>query len=273
MALGIATFAGPYTVSLFTDSLGPIISTLLISRAVGLLLFRRFAQRCLQREHDPPDPSMKSSTSPAVIRQLLTFGGWLTVSSVVYPIMMQADRFIIGGTISASAVAGYTIPYEVVLQTLVLVGAITTVAFPRLTSLLTDNPKESLNLFYRWLAYSVGLMATVGSALAASFPIILPLWIGNQLPGEAILVGQILCFGLVPYTIGTMYLAIIHACGRPDVTAKAHLLEAPLYFLLLFAMIQQYGLTGAAWAWNIRATIDAVMLVIWFEIKEKPSLT
>ena len=48
--------------------------------------------------------------------RLLRFGGWMTVSNIVGPLMVTLDRFLIGALISVSAVAYYATPYEVVSQ-------------------------------------------------------------------------------------------------------------------------------------------------------------
>ena len=55
--------------------------------------------------------------------------------------------------------------------------------------------------------------------------------------------------------------ALVQGHGRPDLTAKFHLLEFLFYLPLLFWAIKQHGIVGAAVAWVFRATIDAILLL------------
>ena len=66
-----------------------------------------------------------------------------------------------------------------------------------------------------------------------------------------------------------MPLGLIHGSGRPDLTAKLHLAELPVYFIGLWVLIDHFGIVGAAVAWMIRAVVDMVGM---FEIARKLSL-
>jgi O-antigen/teichoic acid export membrane protein len=61
--------------------------------------------------------------------------------------------------------------------------------------------------------------------------------------------------------------ALIQGAGRPDLTAKLHLLELPFYLLGVYWLINTLGIKGAAIAWVARIGIDTVCLfgmVNWF---------
>jgi len=60
---------------------------------------------------------------------------------------------------------------------------------------------------------------------------------------------------------------MIQAFGRPDITAKIHMLELPFYLTYLFFLINAYGVTGAAIAWLIRVSVSCLVLkaiALWF---------
>lgn len=271
IGLGVANFLGPFCVALFTTNLAALVSTLLLSRMIAFFLFRKFANACLARELPSEAKGVTVKVSPAIAKRLLSFGGWITVSGVIYPLMMQSDRLLIGAIISASAVATYVIPYEMVIQSLVLVGAITTVIFPRLTALASSKPKEVKTYFFRWLRIVSIAMMLVTLLLVILLPNIMKLWLGEALHGESISVAVILCIGLVPYAVGSMYLSLLHACNRPDITGKTHLIETPIFFIVLFWLTSEYGVQGAAWAWVIRVSMDAIILLVWFQFFDKPT--
>ena len=255
--LGVVNFAGPYAVSLFTTQLPWLVATLVVSRLIALFIFRYLALQCLQNEPETRGPAVYSSS---IARSLFTFGGWVTVSSIVSPIMVQADRFVIAATISVAAVSAYVLPYEVVVQSLILVGAVSSVMFPGLSTLMQEKPDQWKPYFRKWLLRVAGLMAVVCTALALLLPVILPLWIKSNLKPESILVGQVLCLGVFANAIGSMFYSLLHATGRADITAKLHLIELPIFIVMLFFLIDQFGVIGAAWAWVGRMIFDSIAL-------------
>jgi len=50
--------------------------------------------------------------------------------------------------------------------------------------------------------------------------------------------------------------------GRPDLTAKLHLIELPVYLTALVVLTKRYGVEGAAIAWSGRCALDMVLLFI-----------
>jgi O-antigen/teichoic acid export membrane protein len=48
--------------------------------------------------------------------------------------------------------------------------------------------------------------------------------------------------------------------GRPELSAKLHLVELPLYLTALWAGIHYFGILGAAVAWTGRMVVDGMVL-------------
>jgi len=262
--LGVINFAGPYWISLFSSYLPFLVLTLVVSRLLALVIFRYLAIGCMKDLRDLP---IRPSYSSEIARSLFSFGGWVTVSSVLSPIMMQADRFLIAFLISASAVTAYVVPYEVVVKSLFLVGAISSVMFPALGKMMRDQSSDWRPYFKKWVIRVAALMLLVCVGLASVFPTILPLWIKHSHHPDSIVIGQILCLGVFANSIGSMFYAAIHAKGRADLTAKLHLIELPIYGLSLVLLLDNFGLFGAAWAWVGRMVFDTSALAIIFRFE------
>lgn len=260
VGLGLINFGGPYVVSFFTTQLPWLVSTLVISRLFALFIFRYFAHLCLQHI---TKKQRKGAYSTVIAKSLFSFGGWVTISSIVSPVLVQADRFMIASVLSATVVTSYVLPYEVVVQSLVLVGAVSSVMFPGLSQLIQEKPNQWNSYFNKWLLRVAGMMMFICITLGMLLPVLLPLWIKNNLNPVSIIVGQILCIGVFANAIGSMFYALLHAKGRADVTAKLHLIELPLFITALFFSLKQFGIEGAAWAWVGRMIFDAITL-IWF---------
>jgi O-antigen/teichoic acid export membrane protein len=257
--LGVINFAGPYAVSFFSVELPWLVLTLVISRLMSLLVYKWLAEGCLKKQIKM---NVSGQYSPIIARGLFSFGGWVTVSSVLSPILVQTDRFFIGATISASAVAVYVLPYEVVTQSLILVGAISSVMYPQLTRLMHEQPELWKVYLLKWVWRISLIMAPVCVTLALALPNLLPLWIPSISNTSSILIGQILCIGVFFNSIGSLYYASLHAKGRADITAKIHLAELPIYFILLIFLVENFNLIGAAMAWVARMMLDAGFLFL-----------
>lgn len=255
--LGVINFLGPYAVSFFTLALPWLISTLVLSRLMSLFIYKLLAKSCLQRNLSEEKNGKYSND---IAKKLFSFGGWVTISSVIAPAIVQADRFFIASAISVTAVSYYVLPYELVLQSMIIVGAISSVIYPGLSKLIHESPHAWRDYFRKWLIRVVFMMFLICSLLILVLPYILLIWIGDDLNAESIYVAQILAVGVFFNAIASMYFALIHANERMDLTAKIHILELPFYIFMLIYLVEMYGIVGAACAWVIRAGFDALAM-------------
>lgn len=257
VGLGVANFGAPFLLAFYTTNMFWLVSTLVGSRSMALLFYRSFANKCLV---DRKSERGKAAYSPQVAKALFRFGGWVTVSSIVSPLLVQADRFVIAAIISVAAVTIYVVPYEIVVQSLILVGSVTSVIFPSLSTLMHEQPDQWQAFFRRWLGIVAGMTFLASGLLALFLPSILQLWLKVNFVPESAVIGQVLCLGVFANAIGSMYYALIHAKGRADLTAKIHLIELPLFMFSLIFFLHHFGLIGAAWAWVGRMVFDAMAL-------------
>lgn len=256
--LGVLNFGCPFFLSFYTRNMFWLVATLVVSRLMALFFYCRLANTCIE---ESKSERSKATYSFQIAKALIRFGGWVTVSSVVSPLLVQADRFVIAAVISAAAVTIYVVPYGVVVQSLVVVGAASTVIFPSLTRMMHEQPGQWKSFFRRWLGIVAGIMFLVCTSLVIFLPTILRLWLKGNFVPESAVIGQVLCLGVFTNAIGSMYYALIHAKGRADITAKLHLIELPLFICLLIFLLHQYGLIGAAWAWVGRMVFDTTAMV------------
>ena len=254
--LGAANFGAPFVISLYTNKIYLIIASLVISRGIALYCYRALAYSCM-----PAVIGQAAALfSMAVAKKLFQFGGWFTLSSLLNPIVGSADRLIISSVISAFAVSLYVIPYEMVVQSLVLVGAVTTVMFPHLSRLRIAQPEKVKRLFYKSLVIVVVLMACVALFFIVFGKFVLALWLGSGAVVNYYPVMAILSVGLIPYAIGTMCTSLLHAYGKTALTARINLIEFPIFLGMIYLFITNFGVIGAAYAWIIRVTLDCLIM-------------
>jgi O-antigen/teichoic acid export membrane protein len=90
----------------------------------------------------------------------------------------------------------------------------------------------------------------------------LTLWVGSSFAAKSFLVLEWLAAGVLINSIAHVPSSMIQAIGRPEVNAKIHTLELPVYLLLAWWLIGHYGILGAAIAWVVRAAVDTTCFFI-----------
>jgi O-antigen/teichoic acid export membrane protein len=196
-----------------------------------------------------------------LLRPLITYGGWITVSVAVSSVMVYGDRFVIGALVSMAAVGYYTAPAEIVNRLGIFPGSLVLTLFPAFSSLDAWGEKEKLERLYarsvKFLLLCLGPLLVLIMIFARD---ILRLWLGNEFALKSTLVLQILAVGVLLNSMALVPFTLIQGLGRPDVTAKFHLLELPLYLGVLWLLVERMGITGAALAWTLRMGFDAALL-------------
>ena len=86
------------------------------------------------------------------MRSLFSYGGWITITNVLTPVLSTMDRMLIGSLLSAEAVAFYTVPFNMVSRMSVLPGALAASLFPKLSrSSAEDTHSWRRRQSPRWL--------------------------------------------------------------------------------------------------------------------------
>lgn len=254
--MGLFTFIGPLVVLPFSNSLPVIVAVLVAGRVVALM------GHVLMCVSVVPELKHRSQFQFVLIQHLLSFGGWMTVSNIISPLMVYFDRFLIAAIISVAAVAYYVTPYEVVTRLLIISGSITGVLFPAFAAILVEDNYRVARLFERGVKFVCLTMFPTALLIITFAMEALDLWVGPDIAQNSTLVLQWLVIGVFVNSFAQIPFALVQGRGRPDLTAKLHLLELPFYLLLLLWLINLYGITGAAIAWTVRAIVDTVFLFL-----------
>ena len=193
----------------------------------------------------------------ARVRELLSFGGWVSVTSFVGAMLVVTDRFLIGAVLGAVAVTLYSIPFQLAQRIAILPSSLTTALFPRLSAAAPEEQKRLGGLAFRTLASLMTLPVLGGVLLIGPF---LELWVGHRIGSQAAPVGRLLligfwinAFALVPFTR-------LQASGRPDRVAKILLAQVPPYLAGLVIAMKLYGIIGCAVMFVLRCFVDLLLL-------------
>ena len=251
---GILSFVAPVLMLPFTRSLAWLIGALIVNRALSWAIYFGVIVRAL------PELRFHPRIDLACVPPLLGFGAWITVSNVITPMMVYLDRFLIGALLSMAALTAYSVPMEIVSKSFILPAAVSGVMFPAFARSFPSAPAVITALFGRALKLVALVLCPLCAAVAAFSPQIMSLWIGQQFAAQSAAVLQILAVGAFVTGLSWIPLALLHGAHRPDLPAKIHLIDFPIYALVLWICVRRFGLTGAALTWSGRLLAENLVM-------------
>jgi len=194
---------------------------------------------------------------------LFAYGGWITVTSIIGPILIYLDRFMIGSFLTIAAVTYYTAPYEAVTRLSVVSTSLTSTLFPAFSTLEGINDRQKLStLFARSVKYILLALGPIIVIIGLFAKEILHIWLGVDFVIESTLALQILAIGVLINSLTQTPFALLQGIGRPDLPAKFHLIELPVYIGMAWILVNEFGIAGAAGAWTLRVALDALLLFV-----------
>lgn len=192
---------------------------------------------------------------------LFRFGGWISVSAGIAPILMYLERFAIGSFLGMTAVTAYTAPFELVTRLSLLPAALSATLFPAFSTLAAEGQLGRLR-DYASRAVRVLLVLLVPPVVACVVfsHTILERWLGPEIADQGDVALAILSVGVVVNALAYVPLSLIQARGRPDLTAKFHAIELPIHAVVVVVLVALFGIPGAALAWTLRVALDTALL-------------
>jgi O-antigen/teichoic acid export membrane protein len=227
-----------------------LIAAVIVGRLLSALLLFALSYR-----HVPLSPRPRFALNQ--VKPLLHYGGWITVTGLISPLLTVFDRFLIGAKVGMVAVTTYTVPYKLVMSFSILPGSLQTALFPRFAMVDSAEAKALAARAVLSLGAIMTPIVVMGLLLIKPFLI---LWLGAALAERAAPVGQILLVGIWINTLAFIPFTYLQGRGRPDLPAKFHVMELLPFVATLWVLIDWLGLPGAAWAWDLRVLADTLLL-------------
>lgn len=201
----------------------------------------------------------------AALRQLLGFGGLVSVSQVVVPVLAHVEKFIIGRVLTLSAVGFYSVPYNLVWALTYIPGSVSGVLFPAFSRLTVegDSGRRS-QLLVRGTKYVFTAILPVAVVLAIFSRKFLAAWMGPDFALRSTGVLQVLAFAVVVNSVSDPAYQALQAMGRPGIPAAFNVVEVCIHIPLCFLLIARYGVLGGAIAWAVRVSLNSLLLTVAF---------
>jgi O-antigen/teichoic acid export membrane protein len=197
---------------------------------------------------------------PLAMRAVLRDGGWITLTGVISPLLAQGDRMALASWRPLAESGAYVAVQEVAFKLAVFCVALQPVLFAAVSAARSVDEAA---------ARAIARRATVATALVVAGPALvlmgwaeplLQLWLGPALHPEAPRAMAILAAGVFVNALAQVPFAYLQAGSGDRAVALLHLVQLPLFLGALWAVVPQWGMTGAATVWSVRVAIDGAAL-------------
>jgi O-antigen/teichoic acid export membrane protein len=253
--LNLSAYLVPFIGAKLDLAVSEIVMIMLIARFLGTIAY---LFSCISIF-----PQLRRLTFPnwVDLKKLFSYAGWVAISSFIVPFLVQIDRFVIAAYLSISAVTYYAVPFELLNGLWIIPGSIVAVLFPAFSA-TKEKDSHFSNLFHRPIKY---ILISLGPVVLVMFSYsheILSIWQGAIISNASGEVLKILVLGVLVNSLSWVPTNLIMGSGRPDIVAKAHMIQTPLYFLTLYYFVVEFGIVGAAMAYTLRASFESLLFFI-----------
>lgn len=260
LPFGIFTLGSPAIVVYLGYGLPEIVITLFVGIIIMMLAYIRVLWVSTQGK-------IANGGRPLwpIAKKLLSFGGWVSLSNFIAPIIFYVDRFVISAILTVAVMTYYVTPYEAITKTLFLSSAIAGSLFPVFAKPSDNQGIGHIEIMLTGARIAAMTMYTIVLITACFGYALLNLWVGKEIAMNGTLPLQILAVGVFFNAIAYMPYTLIQASGRADLVAKLHLAQLPIYVLAMWLSVSHWGLEGAAFVWLSRAFLEMIIFFAWTE--------
>ena len=196
--------------------------------------------------------------------RMLKYGGWVSVTNSLTPILLHADKVLLTALVGISAVPYYSSPYEFVTRSAIIPFSLAITLFPRFSGLrpdeIRDVGEQLMQKSFRLLSV---LLFPIMLGLIVFAPEILELWLGPVFRERSMLCFQLLVVGSLFNTFSYIPFAAVQGLGRPDLKAKLDVAGVALCLIGGWALISGFGIEGAAVSRILVSALDTVALIMF----------
>jgi O-antigen/teichoic acid export membrane protein len=256
MPVSAAYFVGPALLLLLWDSLAAVMLVFVACRLAYTIVCGVIALRLV--------PGLRRGARPRLVflPLLVRIGAWITLSNMLTPLLLYADRFLIAALLPLTAVAYYATPFDLVTRFTILPMAVTGSFFPAVAASYLTLPERTRALL-RQTAAAVAVCCFAACLVTITgAPELLNLWLGPDFAAESGTILRLLAFGIFFGCIGLLVDALLDGTGRPDIGAKLVVLQALVFIPVSAVGILVLGIEGAALGFALRSVAGCVARVL-----------
>ncbi len=195
------------------------------------------------------------------IHEIFKTGRWILLSSVIFVLASNADRYILAGYINTTEFGLYVLALNLLLMVETVASRVFLTAFlPSLSETARDARADfAVKLFRLRLPVDLSFLSIAGFLYVTAPAIIAILYDDRYLAAGMML--QLLSFSLLFSRYGVLNMAYV-ALGRAELMASVHAVKLVASLVFLFVGFNLFGLTGGLIAVACHAAVP-VAHMLW----------
>lgn len=220
-----------------TELIFVVLSTNILSLIINIMLSKRIL----------PQIKFKPAYSATGIREVTGYGFFSFLTHLFGLSFSYSDRLIIGSFVSSSAVGFLTVPQDLALRALSIVGQGGAVLFPKFSSVKGPAEIEKLYINATWVMLMFSII--IFAPLTVFMKDFISLWISNDFAEKCSTVGQLIAFSSMVRGAFIVYQELFKGVNKPQYVTAISFCVGITSLLLNFILIPKYGLNGAGYSY------------------------
>ncbi len=220
------------------------------------------------------EKSEKIGWSFKPIKPLLGFALTITITSSVWVLLTQLDKFVLSGILPLSEYGYFTLAVLVAGGILQISVPISSAIMPRMARLQGEKKYQEVRDVYLGATQFVAvIVVTAGIVLAFLAKPVLYVWTGDViLANKAAPILQLYSLGNAILALGAFPYYLQYAKGSLKYHFIGNLGSAILLIPAIIWAAENYGALGAGWVWLLIQSIYLIFWVSYVHIKLEPDL-
>ncbi|MCC6328022.1 MAG: flippase [Acidobacteria bacterium] len=199
----------------------------------------------------------------ALFRPMAKFGGALAFVAVAGILLVHSEKLFLARLTSVEALAFYSVAFTFANMVTQFFVSLIQSLLPAFSQLSHPERRVQFNqLFERIIRLNALIMFPALGLLCILAKPFFSIWAGPDFGRESTVPFYLLCFGLMFNLVANIPYCAITALGRTDILAKAYWIQLIPYLFIVYFLVANFGIYGAAGAWSIRMILDAMMLAV-----------
>lgn len=241
--LGVITWGGPWLAVLFTRDVSVLAGVIVGGRAIywaAQLIW-------LRAPWGAPD-----------FATLMRAGGWMTVSGLVSPVLVMADRALLPLVAPIAVVGWYVAAGEGATKLWLFPTALLPVLFPALTAAASEATFG--DLMSRATRATGAMLLPVSVLLVILAEPLLRWWLAAAFAPDVVEVFRLFVAAIYLNSIALVAYTALQAAGQAGAAARLHLLELPIFAFAILLAAKFGGVQGIALVWALRLMLDGAAM-------------
>jgi len=198
------------------------------------------------------------------IKEILSYGMKMQISSIANLVNLQTDKTIIGYFLNLTFITAYEIGQKISLFCRMVVGLVLSALVPAISELDAAGKKQSiLKLYVRGNKYVASFTFPIMIFTIAFANLLINLWMGTGFE-KSIYVARLLVCAVFINMLTGIGVMIVRGIGKPAYETEYTVIGLLLNVVLGIVLVQSYGFFGVVIATPISVIIGSIYFIVKF---------